>query len=198
MATKFINSQLQDNYSLKIAHFADIDHFTAKRGDFYVCFSEIRNLGKVIALNDDSLIEKSKPFFYENYRIFKRIKVKHLLRKYGFNDIEIGSICNEFNLDCDVSVQKIPCVSIKATILIDILFKKSDLILFTTAGLSYDTCATIYRRIYHHLKECAGKTVIVFEEIGYYGKTQFEDLPIEAMTDYRTWIERKRIITQYQ
>ena len=91
-------SQSPDNYYFKIYNLGNISSFTAFAGRFYVCFSAIPNFGKIISsqnkkctfpLNifckkytdpfmDEARIEEKVEIYFENFRIFRHIRLFNL------------------------------------------------------------------------------------------------------------------------
>ena len=181
-------SQSPDNYYFKIYNLGNISSFTAFAGRFYVCFSAIPNFGKIISsqnkkctfpLNifckkytdpfmDEARIEEKVEIYFENFRIFRHIRLS--------------------NLDDKIYADNIIHIRIKAAILIDILFKKNDLILFHTAGLSYPSSKVIYQRIYKRLQEHPEKSAIVFEYGEKIKQIVFKEVSVDNISNYEGWM----------
>lgn len=201
-------SQSPDNYYFKIYNLGNISSFTAFAGRFYVCFSVIPNFGKIISsqnkkctfpLNifckkytdpfmDETRIEEKVEIYFENFRIFRHIRLSNLLKKYGFSTNEINLLFEELNLDDKIYADNIIHIRIKAAILIDILFKKNDLILFHTAGLSYPSSKVIYQRIYKRLQEHPEKSAIVFEYGEKIKQIVFKEVSVDNISNYEGWM----------
>lgn len=213
MAINRINFPFPDSACLKICNMGNIKSFVVECGKFYVCFSSIHNLGEQIYLKDkryifplnlflkkkvDSFIERAKfesdkDIFFDNFRIFKHIRLCRLLKKFGFSDNEMNYLFEEFNMKRNIYADDIIHVRIKAAILIDILFKKSNVVLFHTSGLSYSSSKTIYQRIYKRLKEYPNKAAIIFECGDHFEQIIIEEVSLNNINDYERW--RKFILT---
>ena len=211
MAINHTSSPSSDNYYLKIYNLENTSSFTVFKGKFYACFSAIHNLGRIVSLKNrrtafplcifnkkvtspiiigEIKIEKKTDIYFKNFKIFEHIKLYSLLKKYGFSDSEIKLLYEEFNMDYKIYADDIIHIRIKAAILIDILFKKSNLILFHTAGLTYPSSMIIYQRIYRRLQEYPEKSAIVFEYREELKRIAFEEVSVDNINNYEEWIIR--------
>lgn len=181
-------NNLFSNKNIEIKKSANIDFTELVTGKFYAYFTENINFREEA---------KYLNIFYVDYSIFKRIKVGKLLKKYGFTDQEILLLLEEFNLRYNDYADRIYHISIKASLLIDILFKKNDIILFSTSGLSYQSSEKIYRRIYEKLRAYPDKTAIIFENIPFYHKTDFEIVSEYNIQNYEEWRISHYVVSPY-
>ena len=133
---------------------------------------------------------KKTDIYFKNFKIFKHIKLYSLLKNYDFSDSEIKLLYEEFNMDYKIYADDIIHIRIKAAILINILFKKSNLILFHTAGLTYPSSMIIYQRIYRRLQEYPEKSAIVFEYREELKRIAFEEVSVDNINNYEEWIIR--------
>lgn len=207
MAINRINSQFPDNVCLKIYNMGNVKSFVVECGKFYACFSSIHNLGKQIFSKDkryifplglfykrkiDPFIERVKvesyeDIFFDNFQVFRHIRLCKLLGNFGFSDNEMNCLFKEFNIKRDIYADDIIHVRIKAAILIDILFQKSDVVLFHTSGLSYSSNKTVYQRIYKRLKEHPNKAAIIFEYGDNFEQIIIEEVSLNNINDYERW-----------
>ena len=211
MAINHTSFQSSDNYYLKIYNLENTSSFTVFKGKFYACVAAIHNLGRIVSLKNrrtafplgifnkkvtspiiigEIKIEKKTDIYFKNFKIFKHIKLYSLLKKYDFSDSEIKLLYEEFNMDYKIYADDIIHIRIKAAILINILFKKSNLILFHTAGLTYPSSMIIYQRIYRRLQEYPEKSAIVFEYREELKRIAFEEVSVDNINNYEEWIIR--------
>ncbi|NDV59707.1 hypothetical protein [Bacteroides sp. 519] len=186
-----------NEYCLKITNLENSTSYTIEKGKFYACFTDILDLGRIANNNFSDTIEVNTGLFKEFFTLFKRIRVRKLLKKYGFTDDEISSLFEEFNLEKNIRADELCHILIKASLYIDILFKQNDLILFNTIGLSYQTISKIYHRIYQRMQLYPNKTAVVFENIVFYDKTEFEIVSKENINNYLEWRESHEVQSLY-
>ncbi|NDV59706.1 hypothetical protein [Bacteroides sp. 519] len=191
-----MNMNPSSDYYLKITNLGNISTCVIEKGKFYACFTDIPNPEEIIY---ETPLKRAVgvEVFHGYHHIFKRIKTRKLLKKYGFTDNEISSLLEEFKLDYNIRADKIWHVSIKASLLIDILFKNKDLIFFSAGGLSFQSREKIYSRIYQKLQLYPNKTAVVFENVVFYDKTEVEIVSKESVDNYLEWRESHEVQSPY-
>ncbi|WP_291582845.1 hypothetical protein [Bacteroides sp.] len=178
MVINHIDFQSSDNYYLKIYNLENRSSFTVFKGKFYACFSEIHNLGRIVSFKNR---RTAFPLCIFNKKVTSPIII---------GEIKIEKKTDIYFKNFKIYADDIIHIRIKAAILIDILFKKSNLILFHTAGLTYPSSMIIYQRIYRRLQEYPEKSAIVFEYREELKRIAFEEVSVDNINNYEEWIIR--------
>lgn len=192
-----------NKYYLEIRNLEDIPSFFIERGAFYICHSNIPALGRLLSkvekgIANSSLIrlfryKKSIPninivitndtkLFFIGYDLFRHVKLERLMRKYNFSTEEIQSFFNEFEINRNICTNEIVYMSVRVILMVDIMFKNSDLILFDDV-VSPQTLEVVFLRSLQHLKTSPQKTVIIF---------QFKNSPIRTTFRNMSQIIRRK------
>lgn len=131
---------------------------------------------------EKNLVLESSLFMY------MRKKVSKVLLGYGFTFSEINEILNILNISEDIYIYKLS-TKIRCHIIIYILLKNNNLILFQTVGISYETIQTCYQLLYEKIQE-TNKIVIMIEHSNIDGTFCLKEIDQAEINNYSTWIRQ--------
>lgn len=162
--------------------------YPLKKGYLYSLVVNIPEnpLKLIVKENPQIWNSKSNLVLESSLFMYMKKKVSIVLHKYGFDSLEIVEILNILCIDQDVYVYTLSTKQ-RSFIMIYILLKNSNIILFPTIGISYETIRDCYQLLYEKIQG-TDKVVIMLEHSNVNNFFHIEKMNQVKINNYSTWI----------
>ena len=157
-----------------------------EKGYLYSIISNITTYNKKLVennnLNNEKVINIDVGVFLN-----KNISVFNLLSSFNLSKEDIEKIINEVGIDIKAKTFNLDS-KIRSLLILNILFYNSEIIMFNTSGLSYETAKEIYQYLFDKIQHTQ-KIGLIFEKINK-DNQYIEKINKDIIANYSSWIKR--------